>query len=196
MTTSDEGLTLTIPSGEHFRFERSARSGGRFVFVWTLQPGQRGPGPHLHPHETETFEILSGTLRVWLAGRPRDLEAGETLVVPPGTPHRFLNAGADPVVARVTLDGTLMEDQLVPIAVHLRGRTRPTLRDMVVVLLHLSRSVRAGAIHPQPKAARWTFLAFGMLSRFGVQPLGAVTGWDERVGTRDGAEGRASVAPA
>jgi mannose-6-phosphate isomerase-like protein (cupin superfamily) len=176
--TSPDPLALTLPSGEHFRFERSARSGGRFVFVWTLDAGRRGPGPHLHPFEHETFEILSGTLRVWIGGRPRDLAAGDTLVIPPGTPHRFLNPAEEQVVARVTLDGARMEDQLIPLATYLHGR-RPTLRDLPTVLLHISKAVRDGAMHPHPRAGKLIFVAFRIAGFLGGRPLPRVENFEK-----------------
>ena len=48
---------------------------------------------HVHPHETERFEVLAGRLGVEVDGERRYAGRGEVVVVEPGTPHRFWNAG-------------------------------------------------------------------------------------------------------
>src|SRR5688500_10283434 len=65
------------PTGEHFEFLASSRGpGAHLEFRWTLAPGKRGPGEHYHPRETETFTVLSGSLRIWINGVPKDYAAG------------------------------------------------------------------------------------------------------------------------
>ena len=54
-------------------------------------PRFAGPPVHVHPHQDETYEVLSGVLDVFLDGRWRVLGAGETLTVPAGTPHTIRN---------------------------------------------------------------------------------------------------------
>ncbi len=61
--------------------------------------GRRGPPLHMHEVAHERLEVLSGKLGV-VVGRQRDrhvLEPGQSLVIPPGTPHTFYNAGDEPV---------------------------------------------------------------------------------------------------
>lgn len=57
----------------------------------TLAPRFAGPPPHVHPHQEERFEVLSGTLDVLLDGEWRQVRAGERLTVPPGAPHTIRN---------------------------------------------------------------------------------------------------------
>ena len=45
------------------------------------------PPMHLHPEQTENFEVLDGELQAIVGGEERTLRAGDTLEVPPGTPH-------------------------------------------------------------------------------------------------------------
>lgn len=120
------------PTGERFELAASARTAadGHFRFVWTLAPGRRGPGEHYHEDETETFEIVSGSLRIWVRGEAKDYHPGDVLVVEPKTPHRFLNAGTEPAVINVSLSGSRMEDLLAPIAAAARGR-KPTLGELL-----------------------------------------------------------------
>jgi quercetin dioxygenase-like cupin family protein/uncharacterized protein YndB with AHSA1/START domain len=44
--------------------------------------------PHVHLRQTERFEVLSGALELQIGGNTHRLEAGETMEVPAGTPHR------------------------------------------------------------------------------------------------------------
>jgi len=47
-----------------------------------------GPRPHRHPY-TETFVIIRGRARFTVGDTERDGGAGDVLVVPAGTPHKF-----------------------------------------------------------------------------------------------------------
>lgn len=53
--------------------------------VWT--PSADLPPVHLHPSQTEHFEVLEGGLLVVLDGTQRRLAAGAKLDIPAGTPH-------------------------------------------------------------------------------------------------------------
>jgi quercetin dioxygenase-like cupin family protein len=126
------------PTGEHFEFRTSARGPSkRFSFQWTLKPGKRGPGQHVHPHETETFKIVKGVLRIWMNGVPRDYHAGDTVSVPPGTPHRFLNPGKEPVIVDVSLDGSELEDAFMPFVVAVGRGKKPGFRKFARWIVHL-----------------------------------------------------------
>jgi quercetin dioxygenase-like cupin family protein len=47
---------------------------------------------HLHPSQEETFEGVSGTFVIDVAGEPRTVGPGMRLVIPPRTPHGFKGA--------------------------------------------------------------------------------------------------------
>jgi mannose-6-phosphate isomerase-like protein (cupin superfamily) len=88
-------------------FEGLPRAGvGISVFVVRTPPG-KGVDLHVHPY-SETFVLLEGSGR-WTAGDDVvDLRANQMLVVPPETPHGFLNTGEDPLlVVSVHESGTL-----------------------------------------------------------------------------------------
>jgi uncharacterized protein YndB with AHSA1/START domain/quercetin dioxygenase-like cupin family protein len=59
--------------------------------------------PHVHEVQTERHEVIEGEMRLVLDGREHVLRAGETMEVPPGTPHRQLPAGDGPNRVRVQL---------------------------------------------------------------------------------------------
>jgi mannose-6-phosphate isomerase-like protein (cupin superfamily) len=47
---------------------------------------------HVHPYQTERFEILEGLVGLRIGGDEFAAGPGDVAVVPPGTPHRFWNA--------------------------------------------------------------------------------------------------------
>jgi mannose-6-phosphate isomerase-like protein (cupin superfamily) len=47
------------------------------------------PPLHLHPSQTERFEVLEGTVRTVIDGTPRDYAAGKSVEVPAGTMPRW-----------------------------------------------------------------------------------------------------------
>lgn len=46
---------------------------------------------HVHPEQEERIEVLAGTLHCRVSGEVREMHAGETLVIPAGTPHALWN---------------------------------------------------------------------------------------------------------
>ena len=64
----------------------------------TVAPHASGPPEHFHEHFEEKFTVRSGTLSIMVNGEKRRLHAGETIVVPPMTPHKPFNETSEPVV--------------------------------------------------------------------------------------------------
>jgi mannose-6-phosphate isomerase-like protein (cupin superfamily) len=56
-------------------------------------PGANAGAPHLHLHQEERFELLSGSLAYTLGRGKGVLRPGQTLIVPPATRHTFRNDG-------------------------------------------------------------------------------------------------------
>jgi hypothetical protein len=74
-------------TGERIVFDGSASDSERLVWE-EVKPANIEPPPvHHHPHTEERFEVTEGLLVVELDGEPRPVEAGEAIVIPPGTPH-------------------------------------------------------------------------------------------------------------
>ncbi|GAB4001131.1 hypothetical protein GCM10029992_35610 [Glycomyces albus] len=64
------------------------------------EPTPKPPPTHWHPSQRERFEVLSGELTVEVGGDgPRVLRPGDTLDIPPRTPHRMWNAAASTTTA-------------------------------------------------------------------------------------------------
>ena len=94
------GDTIESPlSGARIVFLKTARdtNGELLQLDDVMKGGGRVPIEHVHPYMEERFEILSGTARLSMRGQERDVGAGETVVVPAGTPHVWGNPNEDEV---------------------------------------------------------------------------------------------------
>jgi mannose-6-phosphate isomerase-like protein (cupin superfamily) len=82
-------------TGERLLFlETSQETDGEYVLVeCTVQPSGFVASAHLHPYQTERFEIEEGTVAFKLDGKEIVASPGETVVVPAGSSHKFWNAG-------------------------------------------------------------------------------------------------------
>lgn len=66
------------------------------IFNVTLQPGgESGPEPYSHAGEKAGI-IISGSLELWLDGKPYHLEQGDTCQFQGAIPHRYCNRGQEP----------------------------------------------------------------------------------------------------
>lgn len=75
----------------------AASTGGAWVEMdCTAAPGS-GTMIHFHPNQEETYQVLDGSLEVFLDGRWRAVPAGDSLTVPRGAVHGFRNSGTAPV---------------------------------------------------------------------------------------------------
>jgi quercetin dioxygenase-like cupin family protein len=82
-------------TGEVLVFHRtSADTDGESLLVETIvEPGGFVAAAHVHPHQSERFEVLEGVLGLRVDGNELLAVPGDVAVVPSGTPHRFWNAG-------------------------------------------------------------------------------------------------------
>jgi mannose-6-phosphate isomerase-like protein (cupin superfamily) len=86
-------------TGEVLVFHRTAaETNGDFILVETIvhQDGFVAAA-HVHPYQTERFEILEGALGLRLGEQELVAGPGDVAVVPRRTPHRFWNAGTGDV---------------------------------------------------------------------------------------------------
>ena len=90
------GQTLENPvTGERFTFTHTAAStdGELLAFDFALRPGGKVPIPHVHPIQTERFEVVAGSVRFRLGLRTFVAGPGDVVEAPPGVAHGFANAG-------------------------------------------------------------------------------------------------------
>ena len=112
----EAGQTLYNPvTKERMTFLRTAaQTGGDHVLIELRgEPGGIVAAAHTHPAQTETFEIVSGILGAKVGRENVEAHSGETLVVEPGTPHKWWNAGEDELVFRVEVRPALQFEQLI-----------------------------------------------------------------------------------
>jgi quercetin dioxygenase-like cupin family protein len=58
-------------------------------------PNRQGEPLHVHPRQKSSFEVVSGSLTVEVDGEGRELGAGEEVVIPANTKHRFWIEGEE-----------------------------------------------------------------------------------------------------
>ena len=82
-------------TGEILIFHNTSReTGGEAVLVETIvRPGGFVAAAHVHPHQTERFEVLEGRVGLRIGDEESVVGPGDIATVEPGTPHRFGNAG-------------------------------------------------------------------------------------------------------
>jgi mannose-6-phosphate isomerase-like protein (cupin superfamily) len=95
---ADQAPELTYPAGTtvHYLATGAATNGQFGLYRWDMGPEPSGPGPHFHRTISESFFILSGTVRIfdgdeWLKATP-----GDFVHVPPGGIHGFRNESGQP----------------------------------------------------------------------------------------------------
>jgi quercetin dioxygenase-like cupin family protein len=98
MIQSDDRLENPV-TGEVMVFRRTSReTNGESVLVETIvRPGGFVAAAHVHPYQTERFEVLEGELGLRVGDRELLAGPGDAATVQPGMPHRFWNAGDDDV---------------------------------------------------------------------------------------------------
>src|SRR5215211_3420419 len=97
----EAGETIHNPvTKERMTFLRTAAqtAGDHVLIELRSEPGGVVAAAHTHPVQTETFQVVRGTLGAKVGGKKVEARAGETLIVDPGTAHKWWNAGEDELV--------------------------------------------------------------------------------------------------
>jgi quercetin dioxygenase-like cupin family protein len=139
------GTALENPvTGERFTFIETAAStdGERLTFDLALRPGGAVPIPHVHPIQTEHFEMLGGTMRFRVGLRHITATAGDVVEIEPGVLHGFANAGDDEVRVRVTCTPALNMEEMFAEVVEMAEAGRMGRRGMPRNLLDFALLAR------------------------------------------------------
>ncbi|MCF6472060.1 cupin domain-containing protein [Nonomuraea sp. MG754425] len=98
LAPADRAPDLTIGGNTqvHYLATGGSTNGAYGLYRWEMGPKPGGPGAHFHRTMTESFYVLSGTIRLfngekWAEGRP-----GDFLFVPEGGVHAFRNESGEP----------------------------------------------------------------------------------------------------
>jgi quercetin dioxygenase-like cupin family protein len=144
------GRVLDNPiSGERIVITTSgAQTGGRLLcFDLYLPPGGHVPAGHVHPEQTERFTVVAGQFKFRIGRRSISAQPGETIAIPPGTPHWFGNSGSEVAHARVEVEPALRMEELLETTEamsrtgNLLGTRLPRLADLALVLLEFEREL-------------------------------------------------------
>ena len=95
-----QGETIENPiTGERVTFlKTSAETDGELVVIDTaVAPGGFVAAEHLHPYQSERFEILSGEVEFKLGKEVVTARPGDVVMVESGTPHQFRNLGNEEI---------------------------------------------------------------------------------------------------
>jgi len=95
------GETIENPiTGERLTFIQTASDtdGEVTVVEVTVRPDGFVAAAHVHPKQTEIFQIVSGRMGAKLGREKLEAGPGEVLTIEPGVAHKFWNAGEDDLV--------------------------------------------------------------------------------------------------
>jgi mannose-6-phosphate isomerase-like protein (cupin superfamily) len=139
------GQTLENPvTGERFTFlETAATTAGELLsFELGLRRGGAVPMRHVHPIQTERFEVVKCRMRFRVGRRTVVAGPGEVVEVAPGVPHGFANAGDGDARVRIEVRPALaMQDMLAEVIAMARAG-RMTRRGMPRNILDLALLAR------------------------------------------------------
>ena len=139
------GQTLENPvTGERFTFTHTAAStdGELLAFDFALRPGGKVPVPHVHPIQTERFEVTHGEIRFRLGRKTFVAGPGEVVEAPAGVAHGFANAGEGEARMRVEVRPALRMEEMFADVVALAEAGKMTKRGLPRNLLTLARLAR------------------------------------------------------
>ena len=119
-------------------FTKTAHQTGGELFELEVfvRAGAPGTPEMVHPLQDESFRVLSGSLDFRIGGQEQRLEAGESLVIPKGTPHHWWNESNEEAHALVELRPALRSEELFANIYGLSSQkgTLPNLLQMAVLI--------------------------------------------------------------
>jgi mannose-6-phosphate isomerase-like protein (cupin superfamily) len=96
MTYSLINLADMRRSATSHSFEGGDHGARVCVIIVDMRPDQAGPKLHSHPYE-EIFIVQEGRATYTVGTQTLEITAGQVVVVPPHTPHKFTNTGDGPL---------------------------------------------------------------------------------------------------
>jgi quercetin dioxygenase-like cupin family protein len=139
------GQTVENPvTGERFTFtDTAASTGGELLaFDFALRPGGAVPIPHVHPIQTERFEVIEGHMSFRIGLRKLQAGPGDVVEVAPGVAHSFANAGENDAHMRVEVRPALAMEEMFSEVVAMAQAGRMNRRGMPRNLLELAELAR------------------------------------------------------
>jgi mannose-6-phosphate isomerase-like protein (cupin superfamily) len=82
--------------GAHYLATGASTDGEFGLYRWDMGATPSGPDAHFHASISESFFVLSGTVRLYDGGSWIEGSPGDFLYVPPGGIHAFRNESGEP----------------------------------------------------------------------------------------------------
>jgi mannose-6-phosphate isomerase-like protein (cupin superfamily) len=96
--TADQPPDLAYRSGGtvHYLATGASTHGLFGLYRWEMSGEPSGPGPHFHRSISESFFVLTGSIRIYDGRRWIDTSPGDFVHVPAGGIHGFRNESGEP----------------------------------------------------------------------------------------------------
>jgi mannose-6-phosphate isomerase-like protein (cupin superfamily) len=123
---ADHAPELSNPSGggAHYLATGATTHGQFGLYRWEMGPSPSGPQPHFHRSISESFFVLSGSVRLFDGQAWVDARPGDFLYVPEGGVHGFRNESGEPAsMLLLFAPGAPREDYFETLAEVAGGRT-------------------------------------------------------------------------
>jgi mannose-6-phosphate isomerase-like protein (cupin superfamily) len=119
-------------TGERLIFRKTAReTGGEAVVLEAyVKPNGFVAAAHVHPHQEERFQVLTGSVGFRVGREKLVAGPGERLTVPAGTPHKFWNAGEEEAHFVCEVRPALQFEQLIETMYGLAGDGKTNRKGM------------------------------------------------------------------
>jgi mannose-6-phosphate isomerase-like protein (cupin superfamily) len=124
---------LPRPGGAASYLATGATTDGRFgLYRWDMGPEAGGADAHYHRTISESFFVLSGTVRLFDGNDWFDAHPGDFAYVPEGGLHGFRNESAEPASMLILFaPGAPREAYFEGLVAFAEGRWRPTHEELV-----------------------------------------------------------------
>ncbi len=129
---ADTPPELPRPGGAASYLATGATTNGRFgLYRWDMGPEPAGAGPHFHRTISESFFVLSGTVRLFDGNGWIDAHPGDFDYVPEGGLHGFRNeSGRDVSLLILFAPGAPREAYFEGLVELAEGRWKPSKEEL------------------------------------------------------------------
>jgi quercetin dioxygenase-like cupin family protein len=130
--------------------QNAASTAGKILEVEAIyQPAKEFAPEHFHPSQEEQFTVLSGKLMTKIKGITREYMAGESFVIPAGTPHGMYNAGKEAVHFQWKIEPALRtEFFFISVYQAASHQKKPGLADILWILKDFQQEIVFTKIPP------------------------------------------------
>ncbi|MEY9844261.1 cupin domain-containing protein [Streptacidiphilus sp. MAP5-3] len=122
---------LTYPNGNQVSYlAKGSLTEGKFgLYRWDFGESPSGPAPHIHRTISESFFILSGTVRLFNGEKWIDATAGDFLYVPEGGIHAFRNESGEEASMLLMFSPGAPREEYFEMLVERAAQNRPPMSE-------------------------------------------------------------------